>query len=62
MMDEHELIRFGMFMNELERLREKYGFWLQSAEVYSLTQADPLAAISAGSGEYTVTIENRRDE
>jgi hypothetical protein len=60
--DEQELIRLGMFMNELERLRYKYGIWLQSAEVYSLTQADPLAIVSAGGGEYTVTIENRRDE
>jgi hypothetical protein len=59
MMDEHELIRLGMFMNELERLREKHGFWLQSAEVYSLNQADPLATISAGGGGYTVTIEGK---
>jgi hypothetical protein len=58
-MDEHELIRLGMFVNELGRLYDKYGFWVQNAEVYMPSQADSIAMISAGGGEYTVTVETK---
>jgi hypothetical protein len=55
-MDEQELIRLGMFTQELRRLQQEYGFWLQNAEVFSLTQADPLAKLGAGGGDYYVEI------
>lgn len=57
-MNEHELIQLGMFTNELAHLQRTYGFWLQDAEVYSLSKADPIAKIGAGSGSYCVQLLN----
>jgi hypothetical protein len=56
MMNDHELIRLGMFINELQRLRDIYGFTLQSADIISPSQADPVAHICAGGGDYTVSL------
>jgi hypothetical protein len=55
-MNEHQLISLGMFVNELKRLHSEYGFWLQGAEVHSLAQADPIAQVCAGGGNYCVTL------
>lgn len=55
-MDNQELIRLGMFTQELRRLQKVFGFWLQDAQVFSLTQTDPLATIGAGSGDYFIQI------
>lgn len=58
-MDEYELIRLGMFINEIDNLRVTYGFWLQNAEVFTLNQADPIANIGAGGGNYAVRLLER---
>jgi hypothetical protein len=58
-MDDHDILRLGMFVNELQRLHDKYGYWVQNAEVYSPNQADPIATVSAGGGDYTVQMMGR---
>lgn len=55
-MNEQELIRLGTFVQELRRLQKETGFWLQNAELFSITQADPLAIIGAGGGDYYVEL------
>lgn len=57
-MNEQDLIRLGMYINGLERLQEKYGFWIQGAELYIPSQADPIANIGAGAGSYFVQLLN----
>ncbi len=55
-MDEQELIRLGMFACELQHLQNKYGLWVQDAEVYMASKTDPIAKIGAGSGSYCIQI------
>jgi hypothetical protein len=57
-MNDHELIALGAFVNELEHLQTKHGIWIQGAEVYTISQADPIATIGAGGGSYCVQVVN----
>lgn len=57
-MNEQDLIRLGMFTQEIKQLQATYGFWLQEAEVYIPSQTDPIAKIGAGGGSYCVQLLN----
>lgn len=59
---EHDYIRLGMMVQELNMLYSKYGMWLQGAEVFTATQADPIALLSMGGGDYCVQLFDRSIE
>lgn len=57
-MNDQDLIRLGMFTNELQNLQRTYGFWIQGAEVFIPSQTDPIARLDAGGGSYCVQLLN----
>lgn len=55
-MDKQDLIRLGMMVQELNQLRDKYGWWLQGVEVYSPHTSEPIVRITTGGDNYCVEI------
>ena len=58
-MRDMDLVSLGMFVSEIQRAGEKYGFYLQRADVVSPEQTEPVAEICAGSGDYAILLKNQ---